>query len=53
MQGLAPEHINIRNDLVNVISLDYIRRVAKRVLDPERLHFVVVGQPDGLESAKD
>ncbi len=50
MQGLALDYINVRNDLVNAVSLEDIRRVAKRVLDPERLHFVVVGQPDGLES---
>ncbi|MCY4301440.1 MAG: pitrilysin family protein [Aestuariivita sp.] len=53
MQGLALDYINVRNDLVNAVSLDDIRRVAKRVLDPERLHFVIVGQPDGLESTKD
>ena len=27
-----------------------IKRVAQELLEPENLHFVVVGQPEGLET---
>jgi zinc protease len=30
--------------------LEDVRRVAGALLDPDNLHFVVVGQPVGLES---
>lgn len=50
MVGLGPDYISTRNDLVNAVTLADIKRVAKRIYQPENLHFVVVGQPDGLES---
>jgi zinc protease len=46
---LTPEYIVNRNDFVNAVTLDDINRVAAELLNPEGLHFVVVGQPDGLE----
>ncbi|SMX42213.1 M16 family metallopeptidase [Octadecabacter ascidiaceicola] len=48
---LTPEYIVHRNDFVNAVTLDDINRVAAELLNPEGLHFVVVGQPDGLESS--
>jgi zinc protease len=50
MTGLPVDYIATRNDLVNAVTLDDIRRVAKRIYQPENLHFVVVGQPDGVVS---
>lgn len=47
--GLTPDYIENRNDLVNAVTLDEINRVASELLDPDGLHFVVVGQPEGLE----
>lgn len=47
--GMPINYILTRNDNVNAVTPDDIRRVAARVLDPEALHFVVVGQPVGLE----
>ena len=49
-EGLTVDYIITRNDKVNAVTLDDIKRVAKRVFRPEDLHFVVVGQPDGLQS---
>lgn len=46
--GLTPEYIINRNDFVNAVTLEDINRVASELLDPEGLHFVVVGQPEGL-----
>ena len=48
MDGLGTDYIASRNDQVNAVTLEDINRVAKELLDPSRLTFVVVGQPEGL-----
>lgn len=48
MEGLSPDYITERNDLVNAVTLEEINRVVRDLYDPERLSFVVVGQPEGL-----
>ncbi|MEM6578536.1 MAG: pitrilysin family protein [Pseudomonadota bacterium] len=48
MDGLGTDYIVTRNDKVNAVTLDQINRVAQELLDPERLTFVVTGQPEGL-----
>jgi zinc protease len=50
MTGLPIDYIATRNDKVAAVSLADIERVAKRLIDPEALHFVVVGQPEGIEA---
>ncbi|WP_238381029.1 M16 family metallopeptidase [Alkalilacustris brevis] len=50
MQGLPADYILTRNDKVEAVTLDDVRAIAARLLDPEGLHFVVVGQPEGLEA---
>jgi len=50
MQDLPIDYIATRNDKVNAVTLEDIARVAKRMVRPDDLHFVVVGKPDGLES---
>jgi zinc protease len=47
---LPISYIDTRNEKVDAVTLDDIRRVAKRLLQPENLHFVVVGQPEGVET---
>ena len=49
MDGLPTDYVANRNDLVNALTLDDMNRVAKRLFRPEDLHFVVVGQPEGLQ----
>lgn len=49
IQSLSTDYINTRNDKVNAVTLDDIKRVAKRLYRPEDLRFVVVGKPIGLE----
>ena len=50
MQGLPIDYIATRNDKVNAVTLEDANRVARELLDPENLHFVVVGMPEGLET---
>lgn len=50
MSDLSVDYIATRNDKINAVTLDDIRRVAKRLIDPKGLHFVVVGRPAGLAS---
>ncbi len=49
---LTPAYITTRNDRINAVTKDDVARVARRLLDADGLHFVVVGQPEGLESSK-
>ena len=48
--GLPPEYVINRNDYVEAVTIEDVNRVAAKLLRPEDLHFVVVGQPVGLES---
>ena len=49
MQKLPIDYIATRNDKVNAVTLEDVNRVARELLDPENLHFVVVGKPIGLD----
>ena len=49
-QELGIDYIKTRNDQVNAVTLDEIRAVAKRWLDPDGMRFVVVGRPVGVTS---
>lgn len=49
--GMPIDYIVTRNDNVRAVTPDDIRRVAARLLQPENLHFVVVGQPEGLAAS--
>ena len=42
------DYVTNRNSYIEAVTLEDVRRVAARLLDPEALHFVVVGQPQGL-----
>ncbi len=46
--GLGTEYINIRNDLIDAVTLEDIRRVAERLVRPELMSVVIVGQPEGI-----
>ncbi|TYO88161.1 M16 family metallopeptidase [Oceanicella actignis] len=47
-EGFDPGYLRRRNALIEAVTLDDIRRVAARLLHPERLRTVVVGRPEGL-----
>jgi len=50
MSDLGVDYIATRNDKVRAVTMDDIKRVAARLLQPDDLTFVVVGQPEGLET---
>ncbi len=50
--GLGTDYVNERNALVEAVTLEDIERVADRLLDPEALSFVIVGQPQGVEASE-
>jgi len=50
LDGLSPDYVTTRNAMIEAVTLEDIRRVAGELLEPEALHFVVVGQPKGLDS---
>ncbi|WP_172327086.1 pitrilysin family protein [Mangrovicoccus sp. HB161399] len=45
MDGMSPDYIATRNDKVEAVTLEDVNRVAAELLDPDKLSFVVVGQP--------
>ena len=47
LDTLPIDYAATRNDKVNAVTLEDIRRVAARILRPDDLHFVIVGQPEG------
>ena len=52
MLGLPIDYIPTRNDKVEAVTLEGVKRLAGELLDPDGLHFVVVGQPVGLETTR-
>lgn len=50
--GFPVDYINTRNDRLNAVTIADVARVAKEVLQPDELHFVVVGQPDGVVASQ-
>lgn len=52
MDGLTPDYIATRNDEIEAVTLEDVKRVAARVLKPDALRFVVVGEPEGVESTE-
>ncbi len=47
---LGIDYLNRRNGLIEAVTLEDVKRVAKRLLDPAKFAVVVVGQPEGVES---
>lgn len=50
ISDLPMDYINTRNAKIEAVTMDDIKRVAARLVDPDGLRFVIVGQPDGLEA---
>ncbi len=50
--GLGIDYVKRRNDLIRAVSLEDARRVAKRLLRPEALKTVLLGQPQLQEMEK-
>lgn len=48
MDGMPIDYVTTRNAKVEAVTMEDVKRVAARLFDPQALHFVVVGQPEGL-----
>ena len=51
-QDLGIDYINQRNSFFEAVTLADVERVARQVLDPDKLTFVVVGKPAGVTATK-
>ena len=50
---LGIDYTHERNAMIEAITVEDIARVAERLLQPEHLTFIVVGQPQGLDTVSD
>ena len=48
VDGMPIDYAVTRNDRMNAVTLEDVNRVARELLDPEALMFVVVGKPEGV-----
>jgi zinc protease len=51
VEGLGMDYVEQRAAALAAVTIDDVRRVAKRLLDPDRLRIVIVGAPKGLVGA--
>lgn len=49
---LGIDYIDKRNTYIAAVTLDDVKRVAKRILEPESLVFVIVGKPEGVTATR-
>ncbi|MBI1179867.1 MAG: insulinase family protein [Alphaproteobacteria bacterium] len=47
--GFGRDYIDKRNSYIEAVTLDDVNRVAKRLLKPDSLFWVIVGEPKGLD----
>jgi zinc protease len=50
--GLGIDYLDHRAELISGVTLDQARAVARRLYDPARLSFAVVGDPTGLQPTR-
>ena len=50
--NLPIDYVETRNDAVNAITVEDINQVAARLMQPDRLQFVIVGQPEGIAASE-
>ncbi len=53
LEDLGIDYINTRNDLIDAVTMEDVRRAAARLLDEGQLSVVLVGRPDGVEMPAD
>ena len=52
LNELGIDYIDRRSALIDAVTAADVRRVARRLLSPEKLAIVVVGDPEGLETTR-
>ncbi len=50
MEGYPTSYVKTRNAKIEAVTLEVINRVAGELYRPEALRFVIVGQPEGIDS---
>jgi zinc protease len=50
-EDLGIDYVEKRNDLVNAVTLEDVRRVARRIIDADGLIFTIVGRPKAVQSS--
>ncbi|KIC24184.1 MULTISPECIES: M16 family metallopeptidase [unclassified Leisingera] len=50
MDDLPISYVETRNDRINAVTLEDVKRFAAEFLDPDGLHFTIAGRPEGLET---
>ena len=50
LENLGAEYIEKRNSLIEAVTQEDVKRVARRLLKPDSLIVTVVGQPKGIEA---
>ncbi|MFV0492893.1 MAG: M16 family metallopeptidase [Pseudorhodobacter sp.] len=50
VDNLPLDYIQTRNARIEAVTLEDVARVAQRILLPDQLHFVIVGQPETVET---
>ena len=48
LDDLGIDYLDKRNSYIEAVTREQVKAVAQRLLDPAKLTFVVVGQPEGL-----
>jgi len=46
--NLGIDYVNNRNDLINAVTVEDAKRVARKLIDPEALTISIVGRPEGI-----
>ncbi|MBW8308777.1 MAG: insulinase family protein [Candidatus Paracaedibacteraceae bacterium] len=49
---LEANFINKRNEMMRSVTLDDLNRLAKNLIQPDKLSFIIVGKPEGLPQSK-
>jgi zinc protease len=50
VDDLGIDYLDRRNDLIEAVSLDDVNRLARELLAPQNLAFVIAGAPEGVEA---
>lgn len=52
LDGLPAHFVNERNHLIEKVTLEEVNQVAQKLLQPEKLTFIVVGKPEELKAGE-
>ena len=50
MDGLNIDYFEKRNDYINSVSQEDIKKIANRILDENQIFFLVIGNPSNLKN---